>query len=391
MVLLLKNIHERFIAKAMLNKYFCVRFEKAHSLRQISIISLLFSLLVAGFSCSTELEVNAPYRETKVLYSILDPTLPFQTVRISKGFLSDGRSALDIAKNSPDSSLYTSGVLLVELIEKKDTVFVVKNQSTGSFESIDSVVVKRRWVCKDTVYTGKPEGVFYSPDQLVFKTPNLLLDTTNFTTVKYTIKVTNKATGNISEAITNLPARNFRIIEPSSDIPSDPVSFNFRSKADSKIRVSKPTNVEIAQITISWRIRVIRNSAGIVDTVYEDWFMNSPGIAPIQGLEAQGFFGRGQFWPFVQNEVTSRGNANVVSRKFMTGRMDVYGGNKEYDNYRTVNGNYNVITQSLPIYTNVSNGLGIVCSRNLRSFPVKVSNSSLDTLNVRVPDFKLVK
>ena len=391
MVLLLKNIHERFIAKAMLNKYFCVRFEKAHSLRQISIISLLFSLLVAGFSCSTELEVNAPYRETKVLYSILDPTLPFQTVRISKGFLSDGRSALDIAKNSPDSSLYTSGVLLVELIEKKDTVFVVKNQSTGSFESIDSVVVKRRWVCKDTVYTGKPEGVFYSPDQLVFKTPNLLLDTTNFTTVKYTIKVTNKATGNISEAITNLPARNFRIIEPSSDIPSDPVSFNFRSKADSKIRVSKPTNVEIAQITISWRIRVIRNSAGIVDTVFEDWFMNSPGIAPIQGLEAQGFFGRGQFWPFVQNEVTSRGNANVVSRKFMTGRMDVYGGNKEYDNYRTVNGNYNVITQSLPIYTNVSNGLGIVCSRNLRSFPVKVSNSSLDTLNVRVPDFKLVK
>ena len=371
--MLLKNIPERFIAKAMLMKYFCVPSEKAHTLRQIYIISLLFSLLIAGFSCSTELEVNAPYRETKVLYSILDPTLPFQTVRISKGFLSDGRSALDIAKNSPDSSLYDPSVLLVELIEKKSGVEI------------------RRWVCKDTVYTGKPDGIFYSPEQLVYKTPNLLLDTTNFTTVNYTFKITNKATGNISEAITNIPARNFRILEPISDVPSDPVTINFRSKADSKIRVSQPSNVEIAQITILWKIRVIRNIGGLLDTTFEDWFMNSPGIAPIQGSEAQGFFGRGQFWPYIQTELANRGNANVVSRKFLTGRLYVYGGNKEYDNYRTVNGNYNVITQSLPIYTNVSNGLGIVCSRNLRSFPVKVSNSSLDTLNVRVPEFKLVK
>ena len=373
MVLLLKNIHERFIAKAMLNKYFCVPSEKARTLRLTPIISLLFSLLVTGFSCSTKLEVNAPYRETKVLYSILDPTLPFQTIRISKGFLSDGRSALDIAKNSPDSSLYDPSVLLVELIEQKSGVEI------------------RRWVCKDTVFTSKPDGVFYSPDQVVYKTPNILLDTTNFTSVNYTFRITNKATGNISEAITNIPARNFRILEPISDVPSDPVSINFRSKADSKIRVSQPTNVEVAQITINWKIRVIRNIGGILDTALEDWFMNSPGIAPIQGAEAQGFLGRGQFWSYIQRELSGRSNENVVSRKFLTGRMDVYGGNKEYDNYRTVNGNYNVITQSLPIYTNVSSGLGIVCSRNQRSFPVKVSNSSLDTLNVRVPDFKLVK
>jgi hypothetical protein len=357
----------------MLNKYFCPGSEKAHRLRQTSNIFLLCIVLIGSISCSTKLEVNAPYRETKVLYSILDPTLPFQTVRISKGFLSDGRSALDIAKNSPDSSLYNPGVLLVELIEKK------------------SGIETRRWVCKDTLYTNKPEGVFYSPDQVVYKTQNLLLDTTNFTNVTYTFRIENKATGNVSEAITNLPARNFRILEPISDVPADPVTINFRSKADSRIRVSQPANVEIAQISILWRIRVISNIGGVLDTTFEDWFMNNPGLAPIQGSEAQGIFGRGQFWPYIQSELARHTNTNVVSRKFLTGRMDVYGGNKEYDNYRTVNNNYNVITQSLPIYTNVSNGLGIVCSRNLRSFPVKVSNSSLDTLNVRVPDFKLVK
>ncbi len=357
----------------MLIKYFCVPSEKAHTLRKTSIISLFISLLLACFSCSTKLEVNAPYRETKVLYAILDPTLPYQTIRISKGFLSDGRSALDIAKNSPDSSLYDPKVLLVELIEKK------------------SGIETDRWVCKDTIYTGKPDGVFYSPDQVVYKTPNLLLDTTNFSSVTYTVKVTNNVTMNVSEAITNLPARNFRVLEPISDVPTDPVTINFRSKADSKIRVSQPVNVEVAQITIYWKIRVIRNIGGVMDTTLEDWFMNSPGIAPIQGSEANGFLGRGQFWPYIQRELANHSNENVVSRKFLTGRMDVYGGNKEYDNYRTVNGNYNVITQSMPIYTNVSNGLGIVCARNQRSFPVKVSSSSLDTLNIRVPDFKLVK
>jgi len=336
-------------------------------------IYLFFSLLVVLNSCSTKLEVNAPYRETKIMYAILDPTLPYQSIRVSKGFLSDGRSALDIAKNSPDSSVYNPGNLLVELIELKSGNEI------------------RRWVCYDTLMTDKPEGTFYSPDQVIYKTPSIFLDTTNFQSLSYIFRATNKITGNISEAKTNLPARNFRINEPLSDFPTDPTTLNFRSVAETKIRVSAPINVAVAQITINWNVRVIKNAAGVLDTTIENWLMNSPGIIPIQGMEAQGSVGKGQFWPFVQRELVARGSENVVSRKFLISRMDVFGGNKEYDNYRVVNGNYNVITQSLPIYSNVSNGLGIVCSRNQRSFPVRLSNNNIDTLKVRFPALKLEK
>jgi hypothetical protein len=357
----------------MLMKYFCTLAEKATTLKQYSVIFLFFSFLVLLGSCSTKLEVNAPYRETKVIYAILDPSQPFQTARVSKGFLSDGRSAYDIAKNSPDSSLYKPENLLVELIQFKSG-----NET-------------KRWLLYDTIIKDKEDGFFYSPDQLIYKTPNITLDTTDFRNISYTLRATNKITGKVSEGKTNVPARNFRILEPLSDIPSDPVSLSFRSQADTKINVDQPVNTEVAEITIYWRMRVIRNTAGVVDTTTEEWFMNNPGLCSIQGGIAKGLIGRGQLWLYVQRELEKRGSENVISRRFLTSRMEVVAANKEYENYRLVNGNYNVITQSEPIYTNVSNGLGIVCSRNRRSFPIKLSNNSIDTLKFRFPALKLVK
>jgi hypothetical protein len=358
----------------MLMKYFCPPVNRPQGLKFLIHFFGLIALFVGALSCSTELDVNAPYQETKVLYSILDPKLPFQTVRVSKGFLSDGRPADEIAKNSPDSSLYNPSDLLVELLEWK-------NGST----------LNRSWECYDTLYKNKEEGVFYHPDQMVFKTPNLSLDTLSPSTITYSFRVTNRKTGNVSEGVSNIPGSDFALISPISDRPTDPASILFRSNTETLIRVRRSVNTEIAQLSIYWNVQVVRNVGGVQDTVIEKWWMNSPGISPVQGNEIRGLIGRGTFWSFVQAQLQERGSENVVSRRFLTSSLEVYGGNKEYDNYRTVNGNYNAITQSTPIYSNVSNGLGVVCGRNSKSFQVRVANQSLDTLSARFPALKLVK
>ena len=311
------------------------------------------------------------------MYAVIDPNLPFQTIRVSKGFLSDGnRTANDIAKNSPDSSLYNPDHLLVEFIEFKNSIET------------------RRWTCTDTVLTGKAEGVFYSPDQMVFRTPDIRLDTTALAITRYEFRVTNKLTNQVSSASTNVPGRTMTVLQPIADVPGDPGVLNFFTTRETTIRLSNPINSAIAQLGFRWKIQVVKNVGGVPDTSIEEWTMNSPGVSQVSpagatNFEIKGLVGRGTFFSFMAEQGKKVSNENVVFRRILTSPLDVYVGNKEFENYRTVNGNYNAITQSTPIYSNVSNGLGIVCSRNYRSFPFRVSNSSIDTLIFRYPDLKL--
>jgi len=344
--------------------------------RQLLFLSLAFAL----HSCSTDLDVNAPYRETKVLYGILDPTLPYQTVRVGKGFLSEGRSAFDIAQNSPDSSLFNPDNLEVRLFE-------LKLSTSGRFDTT------KRILLYDTTLTGKDDnGDFYSPDQLVFRTPAVQLDTnTRADLLKYLIRVKNKVSGNVSEAVTNFPGKELTIRNWAAIGPNDkgPFSLDFGSRKKTSININKSVNTAVVQLSLNWKLRVIKNNG---DTVLETWKLSSQLESDIVGDEKIIDFGAGALWSFIRGELTARGNENVVSRKFVPSQMEVFAGNRDYDNYRVVNGNYNPITQSQPIYTNVSNGgLGIFCGRNKRTYSISLDRQVIDTLQVRFPEMKLIK
>ena len=344
--------------------------------RQLLFLSLAFAL----HSCSTDLDVNAPYRETKVLYGILDPTLPYQTVRVGKGFLSEGRSAYDIAPNSPDSSLFNPDNLEVRLFE-------LKLSTSGRFDTT------KRSLLYDTTLTGKDDnGDFYSPDQLVFRTPAVQLDTnTRADLLKYLIRVKNKVSGNVSEAVTNIPGKELTIRNWAAIGPNDkgPFSLDFGSRKKTSININKSVNTAVVQLSLNWKLRVIKNNG---DTVLETWKLSSQLESDIVGDEKIIDFGAGALWSFIRGELTARGNENVVSRKFVPSQMEVFAGNRDYDNYRVVNGNYNPITQSQPIYTNVSNGgLGIFCGRNKRTYSISLDRQVIDTLQVRFPEMKLIK
>lgn len=316
------------------------------------------------------MDVNGPYRETKVLYAILNPTLPYQTARISKGFLSDGRSALDIAKNSPDSSLYDPSILRVRLLEFNNT---------GQ--------VRKSYPMFPTTIPDKQSGIFYYPDQLVYRTADTLIDTN----ARFKLVVENLRTGNVSEATTDLVGSNTAITSYIPDRPGDPFVIRFSSVNPSAIRLRRSRNAAMMEAVLDWKISVEREINGQKDTVIETWSWTSPGLLSLleNNPEATGIIGSGAFWGFLRQEIQKRGNANVLSRQFLPSQLLVTMVNRDFENYRLVNGNYNVITQSIPIYTNVSNGLGIVCSRNQRSFVTVLDRSTRDSVRLRVPEFRL--
>ena len=353
-------------------------FQKEQILSFLRLLSFL--LLIIGIqACSTELEVNAPYRETKVLYGVLDPTLPYQTVRIGRGFLSEGRSALDIAKNSPDSSLFKPSNLEVQLFE-------IKLGTNGRFDTTQRILFYA-----DTILNKETSGDFFAPEQLVFRTPAVQLDTnTRADLLQYLIRVRNKISGKVSEATTRIPGKELNIRNWAAIGLTDkgPFSLDFGSKKKTTISINKSVNTAVVQLSLNWKMRVITTD----DTLEEIWKLSSGIENDIQGDQKEIIFGAGSFWSFIQGELSKRDSRNVISRRFLPSTMEVYAGNKDYDNYRVVNGNYNAITQSQPVYSNVSNdALGIFCGRNQRRFAISLDRVVIDTLQVRFPELKLIK
>lgn len=349
----------------------------------------VFILFISALSCSTNLEVNAPYQETKIMYAILDAQQPFQVVRVSKGFLNEGRSALDIAKNNPDSSNFDPSMIEVKLTE-------FKNHSNSSAKR-DSI----SWILHDTLYTSKEEGVFYSPDQIMYKTPNLVMESNLSRYPVYRVQVKNKLTGSIATGST--PACG-RILDPTLyfkvpvvfDQPPKPILIGFKSTVPNPFRIDFPPNAEVMELRIVWRVKTVLSIGGPDSVHYDLWPWNQPGRMAFNGRPttslpdfATGSIPAGAFYDFIDAKTAELDNTNVAFREFQISDLELYLASGEYRKYAEVNGSYNAITQSKPIYSNVTNGLGLVASKNSSILPIAIDPQTLDSLRAFYPKLKL--
>lgn len=112
------------------------------------IFSLLGSIALIS-SCSTDLDVLAPYKDITSVYGILSQNDNIHFIRINKAFL--GQADASVMAQVPDSSQYPIDALEVRVFEYDDR----NNQ-------------KRVFLLKDTIITNKESGFFYSPNQLVY-------------------------------------------------------------------------------------------------------------------------------------------------------------------------------------------------------------------------------
>lgn len=112
-----------------------------------AVVAVLLAVLsLAG--CSTELDINAPYKEFTVIYGVLDKDETVHLIKINKSFLGEG-NALDMAQVR-DSSEYTNDEL---------EAFVHK---------IENGQITETYSLNDTVLTERVPGTFYFPDQTLY-------------------------------------------------------------------------------------------------------------------------------------------------------------------------------------------------------------------------------
>jgi hypothetical protein len=182
------------------------------------IIFALIGSIVLLSSCSTDLDVLAPYKDITSVYGILSQNDSIHFIRINKAFL--GQQDASVMAQVPDSSQYPIDALEVRIFEFDD-----KNNQ------------KRIFTLKDTLITNKETGYFYSPNQLVYYFTTDANSRLN-QDYSYLLEIKNKLTGQTIyssyDDINKKPlpvqmVNSFNIINPMNN-PAASISFYSVSK-----------------------------------------------------------------------------------------------------------------------------------------------------------------
>lgn len=302
--------------------------------------------------CSTELDLLDDWKETTVVYGLLDQTQPKQYIRIQKAFLGPN-NAYEMAQQ------YDSINYVTQLDVRMERLYN---------DGIDSTIIFQ----PDTVYNKQP-GDFYAPMYVIYSYPQ---SSTWFSEAyTYRLVINNASTGNEVTSTTSIVG-DFRIESPNfgtigfaSNNPNYKVEIKWENAENARlyqlVMVLHYTEVDInsvatAKTTSGWVIGEQNASASTV------------------GSESMKFEPDG-FYRFVGNSIAQ--DDNVVERRCDSVKFYVYACGEELLDYMNINGPSSSIAQERPQYTNINNGLGVYSARTSTHKAYNLANQSLDSLS----------
>ena len=115
-------------------------------------------------SCTTEVDLTAPYDSFPVVYGLLEVQADTQWVKINRTWLGEGNQL--VAAQIADSSEFEAGSVdahIVELIPSSSGEIVGNELPTG-----------REWQIRDTLVDNKEvDGAFFGPTQRLYFAPTV--------------------------------------------------------------------------------------------------------------------------------------------------------------------------------------------------------------------------
>ena len=323
-----------------------------------SLVALFFAILSG---CSTKVELNAPYKETAVIYCLLNGDSTVQYARVSKGFQNREGNAFTIAKYNRDSSEYPAADnISVELIKMVDTTQTV----LGSFLPTEDNN-------KDTT------GDFYAPAQTlyVYKGPKLADGT-------YKIRLTNKRTGYVTQA--GCPLVGGFKLDPSMLHRANPPAYPdagyylgfYNTGYSSQVKVTA------AAQAVVYKLDVVTNYTEYYKdghTAQRSFSWRGAGSFSADGQSAYAAPSATTFFDLLLARTVP--DPNVAFRKFDPFDVYVWAGGAALDQYANNAGAYSILLGETPIYTNFDRGLGLFSSRRMLHFNAYAETAMVIDMN----------
>jgi hypothetical protein len=332
-------------------------------------------------ACSTAVDINAPYKELPTVYALIDAGDSVNYIRIQKSFLTIREGNANVAAGTKDSIYYPSSVLRVTLQALSPT--------TGLPISSKPILI----LLEETV-ANKDTGLFYGPDQLLYKTPKTYLDPAYI----YRLKVVNTRTLVEVTAITSVmkPLAYTDLVNPyrrandgkyvfTSERPLVQWKLNSR---DSLSRFQINVTIPIEETLLSGEVRAPK----IIEWRFtpdraSDSYVSSNGVF-LSVTDYQGDTAKFRAMFKVVKAGLDVNDAQVFSRRILPLTLTITRCNNQLAKYIDATGSYSVLTQTRPFYTNIVGGVGIFAARNVANFQVVADPNFTSVMKAHYPELK---
>jgi len=330
-------------------------------MKYLSIILLSF-LIIGGFhSCSTDVDINAPWKDITVVYGLLNQNDTIHYIKVDKAFLGDA-SAYEMAAIS-DSVNYQN--ILVK-------VYKIKT-SNGISDTI------KTYLFKDTVMN-KDDGVFATDNNIIYYNTEALITTSEASNIdNYTFglqihipKYDKDVTGS-TKLISKL-----LVDKPNSYEPT----INLMGINGYDVKWTSTEGARLYQLTL--RFHYYELTATDTTEHYIEYPMSTKISQTELGDEkmTQNINGR-TFFQYMAAHIEE--DNNIIKRIVKQDCLDFnfVVGATDLNTYIEVSSPSNGIVQEKPAYTNINNGIGLFSSRFNKSVLGKeLDQKTIDSLAV---------
>lgn len=297
---------------------------------------LFLGITVFVASCSTKVELNAEWRDTTVVFGLLDQKEDYHYIKINKAFLGGG-NYYDYAMIR-DSSEYAN--------------------VNAKIEELNNGVLVNTYILRDTELVNKPiAGAFYAPAQTVFYFKKTGLNELN----------TYRLVANINEGAANAKevSAETKLIEDFSIVNLASISLGSYDGITSTytmpfMKFTPPASSDYYEIL--WRIKWDEYTA--TDTIRKtyEWLIGKANRTTISSSGLIEFQVSGEaFYKTFANVLVN--DPAVTRRVFRAIDVIVYAASEDLNTYISVNAPQTGLVQERPEFTNINNGLGLFTSR----------------------------
>lgn len=321
-------------------------------MKQAAWITLnLLGIMLFFAGCENDLKINAPWKETTVVFGLLDGQEQEHFIKINKAFLGEG-NALKFASVF-DSVYYKPGILTVQIEE------YINDFKTKSFDLLPVYNIP------------KEEGIFSYPSQVVFRfNPGTKLNPD----ADYRLSVKNKNSG------TEISAKTQVFGQLGFEMPGNTLDALPQKKLTVKWKSVK--NGALYEAIVRFTFREIFEKSN-QDTLYRyfDFNLGRIGLdyqASMQSLSLP--LDCINIYRTLFNELGPSDSSNPVTRIADSLLVRVNVADADLRTYLELNQPSNTLAQERPEFSNISNGIGLFASRGsfLKKFYIK--DETVDSL-----------
>jgi hypothetical protein len=343
--------------------------------KRLGKLSLIATLVVVFVSCDNSLNVTADWKEIPVIYGLLNPSAPDNYIRINRAYLNQEGNAISFG--SIADSIYFED-LTVSLVESRNGI----EGNTINFIKVDG----------DTIGLPKEDGVFAQSPNFLYRTSYDIKSTDFANLYTYQLVVVNNKSNSVYRATANMVG-DTEILSPLRE--SDP-RFNIDDDTNRFIYIiyREAPQAKMYDCVIRFRYKEYEKSnPSVVKIDSVDWqIFRSKETIRLRGYEEQQNNVRSHlFYDFLRSAIASDDN---IERIPIDMGFYLYAAGEDMYTYTEVNQPSIGIVQKKPEYTNITDGLGIFSSLNIKSLDhIKIDDPMLTrlTLSPRVSELNFVR